>query len=332
MTGDDRSVALGAWLSDRGGRTVTVEDLAPVSAGARRFNALFTAVADGERDRLALTMIPTAAIQLLSVTDEAAVRALAEQAGVPVPHVQHVCVDESVLGGPFFVSTAIDGETVPRRVLRLVASADGDLGSTVVTQLGSALARLHTVDVEGAPAALTPESGNPPIAEALTQVDLGLSELLSPSPAFAFCARWLERHAPAEPARRAIVHSDVRNGNIIVGPDGLRAILDWEGSRVGDPAEDPAWTAQRMWRFREDHLIVGGLGSFDTLRDAYVAAGGDWDAERIRWWRVLTTVRWGLGMAGQSRSHLDGSFPSIVMAASARRMDELEFDALQLLR
>jgi len=37
-------------------------------------------------------------------------------------------------------------------------------------------------------------------------------------------------------------------------------------------------------------------------------------------------------MAGQSRSHLDGSFVSIVMSASARRMAELEFDALQLLR
>ena len=329
---DDPGSRLAAWLSTEQGRPVEVKDLAPVSAGARRFNALFTAVTDAGAARFAVTMIPTAAIQLLSVADEAAVRSLAEAAGVPVPHVEHVCADESVLGGPFFISTAVDGETVPRRVLRLVASVGGDLGSTIVGQLGTALARLHSVDVALAPPALTPESGNPPIAEALAQVDLGLSELLSPSPAFAFCARWLERTAPAEPDRRSIVHSDVRNGNIIIGPDGLRAILDWEGSRIGDPAEDIAWTAQRMWRFRKDHLTVGGLGSLDTLTTAYAAAGGAVDAERIRWWRVLTTVRWGLGMAGQSRSHLDGSFPSIVMAASARRMAELEFDALQLLR
>ncbi|MGA1033687.1 MAG: phosphotransferase family protein [Ilumatobacteraceae bacterium] len=329
---DDPTQRLASWLSTERKTEIEVIDLAPVSAGARRFNALFSIRSAGGQERLALTMIPTASIQLLSVVDEAAVRTLAEHAGVPVPHIHHVCTDESVLGGPFFCSTAVDGETVPRRVLRLVADGDPGLGERIVSQLGLALARLGSIDPVTAPDALAPESGNPPIAEALSQVDTGLAELLEPSPAFAFCTRWLERHAPDEPDQVAIVHSDVRNGNIIVGPDGLRAILDWEGSRLGDPAEDLAWTCQRMWRFREDHLTVGGLGTFTSLVDAYRNAGGIVDDDRVRWWRVLTTVRWGLGMAGQSRAHLDGSFPSIVMAASARRMAELEFDALQLLR
>lgn len=328
----DATSQLAAWLTTQRSTPTEVVDLAPVSAGARRFNALFTARSAAGDERLALTMIPTAAIQLLSVADEAAVRTLAEQAGVPVPHIHHVCTDDRVLGGPFFCSTAIDGETVPRRVLRLVATEGDDLGERIVGQLGEALAHLHAIDDALAPDALSPDSGNRPIAEALGQVDQGLSDLLTASPAFAFCARWLERTAPDEPDSTSIVHSDVRNGNIIVGPDGLRAILDWEGSRRGDAAEDLAWTCQRMWRFREDHLTVGGLGSFAALASAYRAAGGTVDEERVRWWRVLTTVRWGLGMAGQSRSHLDGSFPSIVMAASARRMAELEFDALQLLR
>ncbi len=103
-------------------------------------------------------------------------------------------------------------------------------------------------------------------------------------------------------------------------------------ARVGDPMEDLAWPCQRMWRFRADTRMVGGLGSLDSLRGAYRAAGGTWDEQRFRWWRVLGTVRWGLGLARQARGHLDGSFPSIVMAGSGRRVPELEYDTLLLVR
>jgi aminoglycoside phosphotransferase (APT) family kinase protein len=331
ISADDPSVRLSTWLSAQEQTDITVTDLNAVSAGARRFNALLSATTASGTTRYALTMIPTASIQLLDVADEASVRELAESAGVPVPHIHHVCTDESVLGGPFFISIAVEGETVPRRVLRLIEQHD-NLGSLITRQIGTALADLHSIPESNAPRTLLPDSGLGPIAHALSQVDEGLSELLTPSPAFSFCARWLERNAPIEPAWSTIVHSDVRNGNIIVGQDGLRAILDWEGSRIGDRMEDLAWTTQRMWRFREDHLPIGGFGTINDLRTAYLERGGEWDDDRFHWWRVLLTVRWGLGMAGQSRSHLDGSFVSIVMSASARRMAELEFDALQLLR
>ena len=325
----DLAAALARYLSDERGHPVTVEGLARSSAGARRLNALFSAVSDSGTDHLALTMIPTAAVQLLDVAGEAGVRTIAESAGVPVPHVHHVCSDPAVLGGPFFVSTAVAGETVPRRVLRLVHASG--VGERVAAQLGEAMARLHGIDVADAPAALPrPQSG--PIATGLEMVSIGLDALLDPSPAFAYGVRWLERNAPPEPDRLGIVHSDIRTGNIIVGEDGLRAILDWETSRVGDPMEDVAWPCQRMWRFREDERTVGGLGGLSAMKDAYIAAGGQWDEERFAWWRVLGTLRWGLGLAGQARGHLDGSFVSIVMAGSGRRVPELEYDTLLLLR
>ena len=319
---------LAAWLSDVEGRAVEVRGLEAVSAGARRFNALFEAVSGDEVRPLAITMIPTAAIQLLDVNGEAAVRTAAELAGVPVPHVHHVCDDEAVLGGPFFMSTAVDGETIPRRLLRLVH--EHDIGEQIVARLGEAMGQLHSIDEP--PEALARPTGSGPIDAALTGLDGLLGQLLAPSPVFAHGARWLERHAPAEPERITVVHSDIRTGNIIVGPDGLRAILDWETARVGDPMEDLAWPCMRMWRFREDARIVGGLAGVDVLRKAYLDAGGAWDEDRFRWWRVLGAVRWGLGLAGQARAHLDGSFRSIVMAASGRRVPELEYDALLLLR
>jgi aminoglycoside phosphotransferase (APT) family kinase protein len=324
------AAALARWLSQQEQREVTVQGLAMASAGARRVNALFGAIVDGVPRRLALTMIPSAAIQLLDVRAEAGVRRLAESAGVPVPHVHHVCTDDTVLGGPFFVSTAVDGETVPRRVLRLVH--EHGLGELVTSQVGEAMARLHAIDPESAPAGLAPLPGSGPVDAALRVVTMLLAELVEPSPTFAYGVRWLERHAPGEPDRSAIVHTDIRTGNIIVGDDGLRAILDWETARIGDPVEDLAWPCLRMWRFREDARTVGGLAGVDVLRAAYEGAGGRWDEQRFAWWRVLGTVRWGLSLAGQARAHLDGSFRSIVMAASGRRVPELEYDTLLLLR
>ena len=322
--------ALAAWLSEQEGRTVEVDGLTVASTGARRVNALFEARTDGTVQRLALTMIPTVAIQLLDIRDEADVRLLAESAGVPVPHVHHVCSDDAVLGGPFFISTAVDGETVPRRVLRL--AGEHGVGERIVDQLGDAMARLHSIDPTAAPATIPRPEGAGPIETGLTGIDTHLDLLTEPSPVFSYAARWLERHMPAEPDDLAVVHSDIRNGNIIVGDDGLRAILDWEGTRIGDPMEDLAWPCQRMWRFREDSRTVGGFAGVDVLRSAYERAGGGWDQQRFEWWRVHGTVKWGLGLASQSRAHLDGSFRSIVTAASGRRVVELEYDTLLLLR
>jgi aminoglycoside phosphotransferase (APT) family kinase protein len=328
----DLGPALSAWLTEQEGQPVEVRSLELASAGARRLNALFQTVTtrDGQEvvADMALTMIPRAAIQILDVSGEAAVRNLAESAGVPVPHVHHVCTDESVLGGPFFISTGVAGETVPRRVLRLVHGAG--VGTRVVQQLGTAMAKLHSIPPAQAPPALAVPDA--PVQTALAGIDQLLGALLEPSPTFSFGMRWLERHAPSEPDHMTIIHSDIRTGNIIVGDDGLRAILDWETARVGDPMEDAAWPCQRMWRFREDRHIAAGMADIATLRDAYVEAGGAWDDDRFDWWRVLGTVRWGLGLAGQARQHLDGSFPSIVMAASGRRVPELEYDTLLLLR
>ena len=145
--------------------------------------------------------------------------------------------------------------------------------------------------------------------------------------------RWLDRHLPDPPERESIVHSDVRNGNLIVGTDGLRAVLDWEGALAsGDPMQDLAWPALRMWRFREDELEIGGFAGRDPYVAGYESAGGRFDEARFRWWKVEGTLRWAAGLAGQAMAYLDGRVPSIVMAASGRRVTELEWDLLMLIR
>lgn len=297
------------------------------TAGARRRNLMLQIDGGPRPGRFVATVLPTADIAILSMADEAAVRTVARDHGVPVPEVVAVCVDESVLGGQFFVSEFHDGETIPRRLLRLVAEVGH--GQHIVAQLGDAFGRLHAIDPSLAPAAMA--APTEPVAAALDGVTVAIANLLQPEPAFSYVLRWLREHRPTEPTTRRIVHADVRTGNIIVDRTGLRSILDWETAKIGDPIEDVAWVCTRMWRFGEDHMTVGGLGTVDTLRDAYMAAGGTWDDERFRWWRVLVTMRWGTGLAGQAAMHLDGRFSSVVMAASGRRVAENAYDALMLI-
>lgn len=321
---------LARWLGELWAEPVTVDALRESSAGARRRNVLFDAHAGGRTVPLAATIIPTAEIQLLDPVSEGAVRTVAEEGGVPAPHVHGSTLDVGYVGGPFFVSDRVEGETIPRRVLRQAAALGH--GDQVVGEIGAALAKLHAIDPALAPAALAWPPNAAPVAMAMENLEIAIDGLLKPEPAFAYGQRWLRDHQPTEPARCTMVHTDVRNGNIIVGPDGLRAILDWEGSRIGDPMEDVAWPQTRMWRFGEDANTIGGLAGVAPYRAGYEAAGGTWDDDRIRWWRVLTNLRWGTGLAGQSAAHLDGRFRSIVMAGSGRRVSELAWDTLMLVR
>ena len=322
---------LAAFLSREWETEVAVENARLASAGARRRNLLFDARRGSDTLALVATIIPTAAVQVMEIEVEASLLQLAESAGMPVPHVHAVCGDPAFVGGPFFVTGQLDGETIPRRVLRLIESEPG-LGERLAQQCGDALARLHAVDASRAHAKLGRPVDAEPAEHALRTLEPQLAGLLQPSPAFTLGFRWLERNRPPAPPRTVVVHGDFRNGNLIVGPEGLRGALDWEVSHVSDPMEDLGWLCQRMWRFRNDHLEVGGFGSRADLRAGYEAAGGRWSHASFHWWKTFGTLRWGIGLAGQAAAHLGGAFRSIVMAASGRRVAELEYDTLMLLR
>ena len=75
------------------------------------------------------------------------------------------------------------------------------------------------------------------------------------------------------PAREPVLlHGDFRLGNLIVGPEGLRAVLDWELTHVGNPAEDLGWLCVKAWRFGA--APAGRPRLAEELLAAYRAAGG----------------------------------------------------------
>ena len=327
----DLAAGLAGFLGREWGGPVTVSGLAASSAGARRANVAFDAeTADGGMRRLVATIVPIAAMQLNRIDAEVEVRTLVRQRGVPVPEVVTFSTNDSWVGGPFFLSERIEGETVPRRVLRLVE--ERGIGDLVAGQLGNAVGCLHTIDPADVAAELLDLGPGAPAEQALAALEEVMAGLLEPRPALTYGLRWLQERLPAPPAAESVVHTDIRTGNLIVGEDGLRAVLDWEGTRRrGDPMEDLAWLALRVWRFRNDDREIGGFSSLAPFVEAYEAAGGRFHPERYRWWKVYCTLKWGLGLAAQAARHLDGRFRSIVMAASGRRVPEMEWDLLMLI-
>ena len=249
---------------------------------------------------------------LVAPVPEADLLRAAGAAGVPVPTV--------VLDQPYLVVERVDGEGNPRRLVRDDVWAE--VRPRLAAQCGRALARLHGIRPEAIPGLPEPD----PVGFWRDQLDA----FGDPHPAFELALRWLEDHRPP-PAGRAVVHGDFRNGNLIVGSDGLRAVLDWELAHVGDPLSDLAWLCLKAWRYGAK-ARVGGFGDEDDLLAAYQEAGGaPVDREALRWWEVQATLRWGVVCIAQVHTHLSGDLPSMELAAIGRRVCETEWDLLELI-
>lgn len=301
------------------GTEATVDGLELLAGGASRQTWAFTATAGGRRRELVLRTGSLegrdAGMQL-----EAACLRAAARAGVPVPAVLGAADDGGPLGTGYLVAERVEGEAIPRRILRATTTADR---RRLLDDCAGALAGVHSVDPRQLPGLETHD----PVERWREELD----EIGTPSPAFELALRWLDAHRPPS-ARAAVVHGDFRLGNLVVGGRGLAAVLDWELVHAGDPLEDLGWFCVRAWRFGEDEREAGGLGDLEDLVGAYEqAAGTEVDRSVVRWWQVLGTLRWGVLCGRQVLRHLSGATRSVELAAVGRRVCENEWDVLSLL-
>ena len=299
---------------------VTVQALIRLSGGASKETWSFDAVADdGTRTGLILRRDPPGRPgEPGAVGREAAVISLAHGAGLPVPEMLFSS-DGPGLGTAGMVMRRIEGETIARRILRDPEYATAR--QVLIGQLGEFAARLHALPVP------TLMPGPDPLAGLREQ----LASLGRPSAVFELALAELESDRP--PRREPVlVHGDFRLGNVLIGPSGLRAVLDWELTHAGDPAEDLGWLCVKAWRFGGGPPVAG-LGSREELLAAYIEAGGaDISLDELRWWEVLGTLRWGVICLSQAEAHLSGAHRSVELAAIGRRVCEQEWDLLELLR
>ncbi|MEV0383549.1 phosphotransferase family protein [Nonomuraea sp. NPDC050643] len=246
---------------------------------------------------------------------EAVLMRAAADAGVPVPRI--VSCGES-----FILMTRVPGETIPRRILRDDAYAVAR--PRLARQCGRALAAIHRMPLS---AVGREEGQQDPLLRWRDVLDL----LGEPHPVFELALRRLAATRPRA-TRHTVVHGDFRNGNLIVGPEGIRAVLDWELAHAGDPLEDLGWLCVKAWRFGSP-LPVGGFGGYTDLVEAYEEAGGQpVDRDALRWWETFGVLKWGVICVMQTMRHLRGGARSVELAAIGRRVCENEWDLLRLLR
>ena len=263
---------------------------------------------------------------------EFALLAAMQGCGAPVPAVYWACRDRELLGGPFYFMDRIDGETIPRRILREPELADAR--ARLPEQLGRALARIHSADLAAESLAWLPQPppGQGSLQSQLASVKTGLELHPEPLPVLELAYRWLEQGAPGD-RDRTLVHGDFRMGNIVVGPEGLRAVLDWELAHVGDPHEDLAWMCTKTWRFGAADRPVGGVGQREPFYAAYEAESGrKLDRDALRYWEVLCSAKVVVVWIFQVRAYLTGVNKSVEQAAIGRRIAETDRDLLELLR
>jgi aminoglycoside phosphotransferase (APT) family kinase protein len=275
---------------------------------------------DGSAGTYVLRMDPLEMQRPGSLGLEGMVMKAALESGAPVPQVIMASDDSSVLGRPFLLMDFVEGESNPRKILR--EKSLEKLRPQLAGMCGGVLGKIHKTPLESL-------TGLQEI-DLLTQVKSQLDQLGEAHPVFDLAIRYLESTRP-DTMGRVLVHGDFRNGNLIVGPEGIRAVIDWELAHIGDPMEDLGWLCVRAWRFGAPGP-VGGFGTYNQLIFSYEHASGlVFDRHLLRWWEILCTVRWGVMSIMQSKAFSQGSHHSLDRALIGRRVCEVEWDTLNLL-
>jgi aminoglycoside phosphotransferase (APT) family kinase protein len=159
--------------------------------------------------------------------------------GVPVPRMDLLCTDTSVIGQMFYVMEYIEGRVFSDALLPAVERSER---VAIYDAMNATLAKLHSVDIAKAGLA---EFGRP---EQFMARQIGrwskqyVATQLADSPAMDRLMEWLPRQ-DFGPQDVAIHHGDFRLGNLIFHPTEPRvlAVLDWELSTLGHPVADLAY-------------------------------------------------------------------------------------------
>lgn len=233
-------------------------------------------------------------------------------AGIPVPQVHALCMDETVIGSIFYIMDLVPGRVFwdPR-----LPELTRDERAAIFDSMNDGIARIHSLD-----------------PDALGLGDFGRKEdylkrqiarwtrqyqasVTIPNDNMDQLIEWLPKHVPDEhPAR--VVHGDYRLDNVLVHPTEPKvvAILDWELSTIGNPIADFAYHLM-TWRFAPD--LFRGLGGIDFAArgipdeqeylQRYLRRSGLQAPDNWEFYLILSMFRIASILQGIARRAMDGT-------------------------
>ena len=245
--------------------------------------------------------------------------------GVPEPEVYYVLQREDELGDGFLMEW-LDGEALGARIVR--SPEFEAIRPKLAYECGKVLAKIHSIDLDTT--GLRARLWEIPPAEFVEQTWERYRLLDTPQPMIDYVARWLMENLP-EQHETALVHNDFRNGNFMLSPDGIVAVLDWEVAHVGDPMRDLGWMCTNSWRFGASDP-VGGFGQYEDMFKGYEdESGKNVDPEHVKFWEVFGSFWWSVGCLGMAEHYRSGPDRTVERPAIGRRTSECQVDCVNLL-
>jgi len=181
---------------------------------------------------------------------------------VPVPRMDCLCEDESIIGRAFYLM-----EYLPGRVLwdPVLPGMQAPQRRAIYDEMNRVIAALHTVDVARQGLQSYGKPGNYFERQIGRWSRQYVASITQPIPAMDALMDWLPRNIPdmaRDPAMVRIVHGDFRLDNLMfdASEDTVIAVLDWELSTLGHPLADFSYHCM-AWHIPPG--IFRGMGGLD---------------------------------------------------------------------
>ncbi len=211
-----------------------------------------------------------------SVSYEYPVVRAAYDAGLQVPEPLWLEDDPEIIGGRFIAFERVAGKAMGTLF-------QSEAPAAFVLSFAAALARLHAVDLthDGLGDHLHWGRDDHPVAAMIEEFYARYRRELRPYPLMDAAFAWLRSQIGAIGSERALVHGDAGLHNTLGDGDRLTALLDWEFSHAGDPAEDLTYCK----------YLVERIVPWTEFMAAYQAAGGKpVSSARMRFFTVWRTL------------------------------------------